>query len=122
MSHGTAVQQAINAGLLGLLLGYLAVQSGNIFTGMAYHMTHNAAALLLPTLVGDWVATSRRMEVGRSSSKDGVFEGYHPLIVAAGIIVAGAILRRFAHMPASLTYEEELSEAIRERSEQATAA
>jgi len=124
MSHGTAVQQAINAGLLGLLLGYLAVQSGNIFAGMSYHITHNAAALVLPGFVAGWLAQQDHKHWSwiATFAEDGSFTGYHPFIVAAGIIVAGAILRRFAKLSASLTYEEELSEAIRERSEQATAA
>jgi sodium transport system permease protein len=121
MSHGLAVQQAINAGLLGLLLGYLATQTGNIFTGMAYHVTHNAAAIVLPTLAADWV--QKHGEWSWMTIYEGTeFKGYHPLIVAAGIVVAGAILRRFAKLPAPLTYEEELSDAIRRRSEQATAA
>lgn len=122
MSHGAAVQQAINAGLLGLLLGYLAVQSNNIFTGMTYHVTHNAVALVLPGLVAGWIAEHERWAWIGTYAEDRSFTGYHPLIVAAGIIVAGAILRRFAKLPSSLTYEEELSETIRERSEQATAA
>jgi sodium transport system permease protein len=122
LSHGAAVQQAINAGLLGLLLGFLAVQSGSIFTGMAYHATHNAAALILPSLVGEWILHNPQWSwVAQLSAKGGV-ETYHPLVVAGGIIAAGAILRRFAQRPAALSYEEELTETIRERSEAAGAA
>jgi len=122
LCHNAAVQQAINAALLGLLLGYLAVQSGSIVTGMAFHVTHNTAALLLPSLVGNWILDNPEWKWVAQLSEKGGLETYHPLIVAAGIVVAGAILRRFAKMQAALTYEEELSEAIRERSEQATAA
>jgi sodium transport system permease protein len=122
LCHGTAVQQAINAGLLGLLLGYLAIQSGNIFTGMAFHATSNAAALVVPTLVGDWILRNAQWSWVAKLSADGKAQTYHPLVIAAGIIVAGAILRGFAKLPAVLSYEEELTEAIRERSSQASAA
>jgi sodium transport system permease protein len=119
--HGTAVQQAINAGLLGLLLGYLAIQSGNIFTGIAFHATNNAAAVLLPTVVGQFVMNHPQWSWVATISPDGKHI-YHPLIIAAGIVVAGAILRGFAKLSAILTYEEELTEAIRRGSSEATAA
>lgn len=120
LSHGMAVQQAINAGLLGLLLGFLAVQSGSIFTGMAFHATHNAAALVLPSLVGEFIRDNPQWSwLAAQLSAAGAVETYHPLVVAGGIIAAGAVLRRFALLPAALSYEEELSEAIRERSEAA---
>ena len=47
--------------------------------------------------------------------------GYNPLIIAGGIVLAGAILRWFSRLPHPLSYEEELQEAIRERSEPAPA-
>jgi sodium transport system permease protein len=122
LSHGAAVQQAINAGILGLLLGYLAVQSGSILTGIAFHMTHNAAALVLPSFFGETIIANPPWSWAAKLSPEGSVETYHPFIVAAGIIVAGAILRRMAQWPTALSYEEELTEAIRERSEQATAA
>ncbi|MBA4018033.1 MAG: CPBP family intramembrane metalloprotease domain-containing protein [Pirellula sp.] len=121
-SHGMAVQQAISASILGLLLGYLAVQSGSIFTGMFFHMTHNGLVLFLGGWVAEKIVRYPRWEwvAELSPEKDSV-TGYHPFIVATGIIIAGAILRWFSRLPHPLSYEEELQEAIRERSEPATA-
>jgi sodium transport system permease protein len=116
-SHGSIMQQAIAAGLLGLVLGYVAVQSGSILPGMAFHAVHNASAILLTSWVAQYVIPDEHWRWVAGEYKDGVYGiGYHPLIIAAGIVVAGAILRWFSRLPHQLSYEEELQEAIRERS------
>ena len=123
LSHGAAVQQAVAAAIVGLVIGYLAVQTGSIFPGMLFHATHNIAALLLTS----WVA--ERTEAHREWSWIAEFDpnaatptfAYHPLIVVGGIVAAGAILRRFARLQHALSYEEELAETIRERSEEPVA-
>jgi hypothetical protein len=88
---------------------------------MAFHATNNAAAFVVPALVGDFILRNPQWS-WVAKLTDGKAQTYHPLIIAAGIIVAGAILRGFAKLPAILTYEEELTEAIRRRSNEATAA
>jgi sodium transport system permease protein len=122
LSHGAAIQQAIAASIMGLLLGYLCVQSGSIFVGMAFHVTHNATALLLPIFLGERIAANEPWHWAAQLSADNSVEMYHALVVAAGIVVAGGILRYFSRLPAPLTYEEELTEVIRERNEPASAA
>jgi hypothetical protein len=54
------MQQAISAGVLGLVIGYVAVQTGSIFPGMAFHATHNAAAVLLTSWVAENVVPDSR--------------------------------------------------------------
>ncbi|MCE9606228.1 MAG: ABC transporter permease [Planctomycetia bacterium] len=117
MSHGMAVQQAINASLLGLVIGYLAVQSGSIFPGMVFHITHNASVLFLTTWVGTKIETYPQWKWVADINSDQTGLSYHPLIIAAGIVVAGGILRWFSRLPHPLSYEEELQEAIREHRE-----
>ena len=39
-------QQSIAAFLLGLVIGYIAVQTGSLLPGMLYHMTHNSLMVL----------------------------------------------------------------------------
>ena len=55
MAHGF-LQQSINAGLLGLVLGYLAVQSESLFPGVIFHFLHNSLMVLTdkvtPELIG----------------------------------------------------------------------
>jgi sodium transport system permease protein len=45
ISHGI-LQQSLAASLVGLLLGWIAIRTGGIFTGIAYHVTHNALVQL----------------------------------------------------------------------------
>ncbi|MBL9092926.1 MAG: CPBP family intramembrane metalloprotease [Planctomycetaceae bacterium] len=121
LSHATIMQQAISAGILGLVIGYLAVQTGSILPGMVFHAVHNGAAILLTSWVADTVVTDKYWHwVAEPHPAGFVGIGYHPLIVAGGIVVAGALLRWFSRQPHSLTYEEELQATIRERAERAT--
>ena len=43
LAHGI-LQQSLIASLVGVVLGYLAVQSGSILPGMVFHLCHNALA------------------------------------------------------------------------------
>ncbi len=44
------LQQSISAFVVGLVIGYIAMQTGSILPGMLYHFTHNALAVLLSRL------------------------------------------------------------------------
>lgn len=122
MAHGAAVQQAINAAILGCLIGYIAIQTSSIFPGMAFHVAHNGILVvfvgwLRETLKKDspwkWVA-----DIGTETDPHLI---YHPLIIAAGIVVAGGLIRWFSRLPRHLSYEEELNEAIQEHREHVAA-
>ena len=45
VTHGF-LQQSINACLLGIVLGYLAVKSGSLLPGVVFHFLHNAMTVL----------------------------------------------------------------------------
>ncbi len=55
VSH-TIFQQSIVATILGLVLGFLAVQTGSLLTCVLFHMTHNALMFLAAKLTPDVVA------------------------------------------------------------------
>lgn len=46
LSHGV-LQQSITAGLMGLLLGWIAVRSGSVLTTILFHLLHNSLSLCL---------------------------------------------------------------------------
>ena len=53
LTHGV-VQQSLMACLLGMILGFLAVQSGSILPGMVFHVVHNTLAVAnSPNRAGD---------------------------------------------------------------------
>lgn len=57
LSHGI-LQQSMIAGLIGVLLGWLAFQTGSILPGMVFHLVHNAMGVLTArvpnSLPADW--------------------------------------------------------------------
>jgi sodium transport system permease protein len=46
LTHGM-LQQSLAAGVVGLVLGYVAVQSGSLLPGMVFHFTHNTLLVLV---------------------------------------------------------------------------
>jgi sodium transport system permease protein len=57
IAHGI-LQQSLIASLVGMVLGYVAVQSGSILPCMVFHLCHNALAIassrIAPNLFPDW--------------------------------------------------------------------
>ncbi|MCE5303150.1 MAG: ABC transporter permease subunit [Planctomycetaceae bacterium] len=60
VTHGI-LQQSLIASLLGVLLGWLAVQSGSILPGVAFHMVHNGLLTLNGRIVLGDVPLLRRL-------------------------------------------------------------
>ncbi|HEY6564488.1 MAG TPA: CPBP family glutamic-type intramembrane protease, partial [Pirellulaceae bacterium] len=59
IAHG-AIQQSLMATLFGLLLGFLAIQTGSIFPCIAFHVTHNALGIL----ASDWLPKLQAASTG----------------------------------------------------------
>jgi sodium transport system permease protein len=110
ITHGI-LQQSMIAFVVGLILGYIAVQSGSIWPCMVFHFTHNSLALLhsriTPELCARWTWLKTIL----------VPEGNHAtgyrweFIVACGI-VAALLIVVFSLLTYSKTPEERLQEAI----------
>ncbi len=104
-------QQSILACAAGLVLGFLAVHSGNIWTPMVFHLLHNGLALLQgridTDLVREWPILNQLVE-----NVDGGWE-YRLGIVLAGMLAAGLIFARLSRVSFRQTPEEKLYEAIR---------
>ena len=73
VAHGV-IQQSLNATLLGLVIGLIAVRSGSIWPCIVFHFTHNASVILAPHFFGD-------------SSDTFPLYGWHILLIS----VAGAV-------------------------------
>ncbi|HWA99120.1 MAG TPA: ABC transporter permease subunit/CPBP intramembrane protease [Pirellulales bacterium] len=107
ITHGI-FQQSIVATIVGVVIGYLAVQSGSLFPGMVYHFVHNALALLSVELLGTTDTPTTNWL--RSSGTDG-FTFSIPAI-AIGAIGAATILVWFSRLPYRASAEEALQQAI----------
>ncbi len=107
--HGV-LQQSIVASTVGLVIGYLAVQSGSIFPCMLFHLVHNSltvvSAVLSPEELGynplpEWIAR----DVG------GAYAFSVPAVVLSGLLSIG-ILAWFRSLPYDRTAEETLQDAL----------
>jgi sodium transport system permease protein len=112
MAH-SVVQQSIAAAALGLVIGYLAVQSGSLIPGMLFHTTYNGLMLALalgPRHLGQWIERWPAMSVLFDEAEPNVFSYRLPVAIGAGVAAAG-VLWWFHRLPFQATKEERLADA-----------
>jgi len=108
------LQQTIVTTLVGIVLGYIAVQSGSILPCIAYHVVHNGLFMLL-------VAASKTTPKSLENSPlldwmvntTGGAPSYNWFVVASGVLMSAVILTWFSRLPYQKTKEEQLQDAIR---------
>ena len=107
--HGM-LQQSLSACVVGVLLGYLAMQTGSILPGVLYHVVHNSLAVLIgfvtPSVVLDYPLLSWIFEFQEGSV------GYTWQAVAIGGVAAVGILFWFHSLQYQPTAEERLQSAL----------
>jgi sodium transport system permease protein len=109
----TVVQQSLAAALLGLVIGYLAVQSGSLIPCILFHATYNGLMLslaLLPQRVSHWNERMTAIESLFVEVEPGAFIYRWPVVIVSGV-AAAALLWWFHHLPVQSTTEERLSDA-----------
>jgi sodium transport system permease protein len=108
-------QQSLVAFVVGLVLAYVAIQSGSILPAVVFHITHNSLGLLVkqatPRLAdrGHWL----HWLMGDASGQGPL---YHWPIIVCSLLAAWAILAWFHRLPYARTPEESLEEAIEHQS------
>ena len=111
--HGL-LQQSLTAFVLGLVLGYLAVQSGSLLPCIVFHAVHNSLQLLSAAcFTPAFLAEHPRLQVFLGEStlmKDAVV--YQPPVVVASILASGLLLYWFRTLPFTPTPEESLHKAL----------
>ncbi|MCI0492404.1 MAG: CPBP family glutamic-type intramembrane protease [Planctomycetes bacterium] len=104
------IQQSIAATSVGLVIGYLAVQTGSLVPCILFHGTYNS--LMLAST--HWPALADRWPVLRGLSSEaspsGPFIYSWPVVVLCGVLAAG-LLGWFYRLPYQATKEEWLSDA-----------
>lgn len=115
LSHAI-FQQSLIASLLGLVLGYVAVQTGSILPGIVFHALHNSFALLMGRLER---ATYERYDLswlGEFEPGRGIVFDWS-IVTIAGCLAIGAFY--WIHrQPYRRTAEEALQEAIEHQAAQ----
>jgi sodium transport system permease protein len=109
----TVVQQSIAAAALGIVIAYLAIQSGSLVPGMLFHASYNAlmlASSLLPQHAADVTARWPAAKLLFADSETGEMQYQLPVTIATAI-AAVAVLIWFHRLPYQATKEETLSDA-----------
>jgi sodium transport system permease protein len=112
-THGI-LQQSLTACALGMIIGYVAVQTGSLLPPLLVHAVHNSLSLRMAwnpaELIRDWPALE--WLVKSVDSPSGVQLVYHWPVVAASVILSAFLLLWFRSLPFEATAEETLQEAL----------
>ncbi len=104
-------QQSLIALLVGLVIGFLAVQSGSLLPGVLFHVVHNSMGLLIKQVTPALAQEDHWLHwLMRNVSDEGQL--YHWPVVLCSVAASGAILFWFQRLPYARTPEESLQEAI----------
>src|SRR5262249_11740824 len=108
-------QQSLLACLAGMVIGFIAIQTGSLLPGILFHIVHNSIAVLLERFVprelgeGHWLQYVLRDAAAEDSL-------YTWPVVALSFVISAAILYWFHKLPYARTPEESLQEAIEHQS------
>jgi sodium transport system permease protein len=103
------IQQSLGAAALGLIIGYLAVQTGNLIPCVLFHMTYNSAMFAtahLPTWSERQPALNNLFE---QPSPEQILYAWPITLICA--IAAAVLLRWFHRLPYQASREERISDA-----------
>ncbi len=110
-------QQSIVACALGMVIGFIAVQSGSLWPCILFHMAHNSLTLVVARVAPQMAQGDHWLKwIIRDASDEGQL--YHWPIVVISVAVSGIILAWFHKLPYPRTPEESLQEAIDHQSGQ----
>ena len=99
MAHGV-IQQSLSATALGVVIGYVAVQTGSLIPGMLFHMTYNALMFGGPIVLKKFTEQPNPDELH-----------YPWLLLAIAATSAALLLFWFHRLPYQATREEQIGEA-----------
>jgi len=92
------VQQSLNAVLLGLLIGYIAVKTGSVWPGMAFHAVHNALKLTAVWLPEEVIERWPHLGLLLSRDTQPNYVFYWPAVLLSGALALG-LLCYFLRLP-----------------------
>ena len=98
------LQQSLTAFVLGLIIGYIAVQTGSLLPGVLFHLVNNSLSLLVPSLAEQYPELRWLVTIA-----DGGI-AYHPAVTVAAFVAVAAMLYWFRSLPFQASAEEQLEE------------
>jgi sodium transport system permease protein len=108
------LQQSLVACLVGVVIGYIAVQSGSLLPCIVFHLVHNSLGVLAAGWTPEVVAESPLLRMLMTQT-DGV-PVYRWSVVVAGTVAGLVVLHWFSGLRHPMTEEERLQARIRRAS------
>jgi len=108
-THGL-LQQSVSACALGVVIGYVAVQTGSLWPGMLFHGVYNSLSLMMAWSLDETAIAHRWSEW--LCAWDGQGPVYHLPVVLASIVLTACLLHWFRSLPFEPTAEERYQEAL----------
>ncbi|MBM4003066.1 MAG: CPBP family intramembrane metalloprotease [Planctomycetes bacterium] len=103
--HGM-LQQSLSACAVGIVIGYIAVQTGSLLPCILFHVTHNSLVLTVgvhgPRLVDQFPQLRWIYQVQQDQFR------YQPYVTIAGLVLAAGFLAWYRLLPFRATEEERL--------------
>ncbi len=118
IAHGV-LQQSLSAVALGVVLGFLAIQSGSLFVCISFHLVYNSLSLLISRVTPEMLETSPLLRLLFQPAGDGCI--YSTPVVAAGGVATIFLLLWFRQLPHRMSEEERLQRALDRQTLQAGA-
>lgn len=105
------LQQSLLASLVGALIGFIAVQSGNLLPCIAFHAVHNSLALLISRITPEFYDRAAWLQALMEPVEGGYAYRTPAIVMASGLCIV--FLFWFHQLPYEKSEEEEIREAIR---------
>jgi len=119
VTHGF-LQQSINACLLGMVLGYLAVRSGSLLPGVIFHFLHNTMTVLSAKITPELI--DRVPGLGFLVQSSGEGPAYQWPVYLFGGVTSLAVLGWFTWFPDARSPEDVLQEVFERSTEDSSIA
>ncbi|MEX0791559.1 MAG: ABC transporter permease subunit/CPBP intramembrane protease [Pirellulaceae bacterium] len=109
--HGI-LQQSIAAAIVGMLIGYIAVQTGTLWAAIVYHACHNSLSLLNGIAAGGivqdgWLTKYPALRLLFAEPTEGAeLATYHPWVIGFCGILAVLLIHWLSNRPAEMSEEE----------------
>jgi sodium transport system permease protein len=110
VAHGL-LQQSVMATLTGVVIGYIAVQTGSLLPCIVYHFVNNAAGVLSTSVNDELVRAWPQLGWFFVPVADGKFT-FAWWVTIAGAVCAALILWWFSRLPHQASREEALQRAL----------
>jgi sodium transport system permease protein len=110
----TVLQQSLTAFALGMVIGYLAVQTGSLLPGILLHAVHNTLQLSVGLVADGPLVDHPALKQIVRIVEPGYVVYHWSLVLLSGLVAAG-LLFWFHRLPFQASPEEQLHRALDQR-------